>query len=144
MKDTQITVRQALQVVQAAKIIENNEYLDSKVAYWMGRLADRCTTISRPALKEQGKLAKQYQLEAKGKTPEEIGELDRTFEEKFDSVLSQQERIDIYPFKRTDFEAGDEFRKPADKDKGETVIKKGQLVVPVKFFTLMGELIAEN
>jgi hypothetical protein len=150
MQKHRLTMQQVINTINGVAMVENLDTLDSKTSFWLSRTKDKLVPISKPYEKEREKLQKSSQAEAKGKTDEEIIAIDEKFRDAIQELLNQpSEEMEFYEFKREMFEAKEDLTLPvkAMTEKGEALshktIKKGQSLVPIKFFSLMGDLISE-
>lgn len=162
MKEVSISIRRAIQVQNAFKLVENSEHLEFNIAYWMGRLNDTCTSIAKPALRQKEKLETKVRNDIKALSDKPKGdevaltedevekrtqELLAQTNEAMEVLLDHEEPIKIFSFAMEHFIAKDDFVLPSikskDVERAEVKVKKGQLLVPVKFFSLMGDLVGE-
>ncbi len=172
MQKPKLKLERILELSQAVDTVANNDRLAGKTTYWVGRLGDFCSGPMKvfkagqeKALNqikpEQDALVKQVEALDPIKDRWEIEKLNRQIQEynvKFaelvKEVLEQEEEISMPEFKMSQFIAEHDITytetlKDVDKDgkeitkKIELTIKKGQSLVPTKFFRLMGEYVVE-
>lgn len=167
-----IKLDRILDLSNAVELVSTNETLDGKVAYWVGRLGDFCNNPVKSFTRERDKTSKSLSLKQeallqelntidKEKEKEKFAEkssqiqaLNSEFTDKVKELLEQEETITVPNFSMSDFIAPQDISRiekiEVENEKGEKttkkveiVIKKGQALVPIKFFKLMGEFIKE-
>ena len=172
MSKHKLKIERILELANAVETVANNERLTGKTSYWLGRLGDFCGAPTKvfkagqeKALNkvkpEQDALLKQLDGLDPVKSKLEIDRIHREvqeynvkFSELLKEVLEQEEEIEVPEFKASQFIAEQDITyvetvKDVDKEgkeltkKVEVTIKKGQSLVPIKFFKLMGEFIVE-
>jgi len=157
-EEKQLTSR-IMEIASGVALVGDNDFLDGKVAYRLGRLGDHCKGVVREYNKQKEKIQKEgreqqkkllEEMKAIGtdearkeKTREiddisirvqtEIGELDNE---------SVEPKIVFPDLKLSDFIAKHDINKEVNGQKIH--IKTGQSLVPVRFFTLMGDLIKDD
>lgn len=151
MKKHKLKMRQAVDIINGVSMVEGLDVLDSKTSFWLSRTKEKLMPIVKPYEKIREKLHKEAVAQAKGKPDEEVLVIDEGFRTQIESLLDEEvgEELELYEFKREMFEAKEELVIPvkAVGEKGEALgnktFRKGQSLVPIKFFTLMSELITE-
>jgi seryl-tRNA synthetase len=125
-----------INLFEGVKVVEDNTKIDFTISYRLGRLSDSARSIIRTYERKQSKLKietnEKIQALRKGmdtKTDEEkaviskeVKELNDEFMAKIDNLMEEEEKIEIPLFSAKDFEGKD---------------------VPVKFFSLMGDVIKD-
>lgn len=157
-----ITLERAISLSQAAQMISENDLLNVTVAYWVGRLGDKCLSIAKSSEKRREAIRKPLaekidalQKEMKSATNEEekksiteqIAKINEEFKQKIDELMQTEEEIEINrELKLSDFKAKEEILviDMLEGKKVERKIKPGQTLVPVGFFSLMGDLILND
>jgi hypothetical protein len=167
-----LTIEKVLEISAAVDLVSSNDTLDGRVSYWLGRLGDYCSAPIKVFNKEKDKIQKQVVEKQEPLTVEvakldkekdknkivdlnsQINKLNEEFTDKIKALLEQEEDMIIPDFKLADFTAKEDTVR-LDKveeldEKGNKVtkkievkIKKGQSLVPVRFYKLMGEYIKE-
>lgn len=131
-----LKLEKIVDVFEAVKLVGDLK-LDFTVSYRLGRLQDKCKSILKVYEEIQGKLQAEYSGKAQeftsqmeGKTDEEktalnaeVRKLNNEFVAEINKILQIEEEVPVPDFKLKDFEGKD---------------------VPVKFFSMMGELIKED
>jgi predicted nucleic acid-binding Zn-ribbon protein len=131
-----LKLEKIVDVFEAIKLVEELK-LEFAVSYRLGRLQDRCKSILKVYEQLQSKLQAEYSKKAQvfnsqmeGKSDEEktalnieVRNLNNEFVAEINKILQIEEEIVVPDFKLKDFEGKD---------------------VPVKFFSMMGELIKEE
>ena len=150
-----LAVERILELHEATLIIENVDTLDGKVAYRLGRLGDATRAISRTyqrnrdkrqnevrkaQLDVQQKMKSTENEDEKKKLQDDITKLSEDFSNEMLSMLSTPEKIVVPSFLLSEFIAGDDKK----NREGQTYKKKGEQLVPIKFFSLMGTFIKET
>lgn len=145
MEKIVLPMRKILDVFDAVSAVDDNDLLPTKTSYWLGRLKDKCKSLSRPAVRDREKLTRKFQALMEGKKANEVEELSSDFLDKLDAILDvESEEFQMPDFKMSDFEAKEDVVKEvknADGTTSKVTIKKGQSLVSVKFYSLMGELV---
>lgn len=158
-EEVKITLGRVMEISTAVAAIGENSFLDGTVAYRVGRLGDRCKSSVTRCSKERDKIQKegrdeQKKLleemkrigtdEAKREMTQAIHDVSISIQEKLNAL--DDEPIDfemrVPDLKLSDFIAKTDITKEVNGEK--IFIKTGQTLVPVKFFTLMGELIKDD
>ena len=172
MPKRKLKLERILELANAVETVTANDRLSGKTSYWLGRLGDYCSGPARTfkygqekALQkvkpEQDKLLKDLKNLDIAKDRAEIDNLNKQIQDlnvQYTALLKelneQEEEIEVPEFKLTEFIAAQdivyaETSKDIDKDgkqitrKIELTIKKGNSLVPIKFFKLMGEYVTE-
>ncbi len=131
-----LKLEKIVDVFEAIKLVGDLK-LEFAVSYRLGRLQDKCKSILRVYEEVQAKLQAEYSGKAQeftsqmeGKSDEEktalnneVRKLNNEFVAEMNKILQIEEEVPVPDFKLKDFE---------NKD------------VPVKFFSMMGELIKEE
>lgn len=153
--EEKLPVERILELHEATLLVENVDMLDGKVAYRLGRLGDATRSITRTyqrnrdkrqnevrkqQLETQSKMKATENEDEKKKLQEEIAKLSEAFSEEMFSMLQQEEKIVVPVFTLSEFIAGDDKK----NREGQTYKKKGEQLVPIKFFSLMGTFIKET
>jgi hypothetical protein len=171
-QEGKITLDRLLELSLAVELVSANDTLDGKTSYWLGRLGDFCnpaiktlnknkdrigkdiTEKQEPLLNELNKLDKERDRIKIADLTTDIQKLNDKYTEEVKALGEQLEDIKIPEFKLSQFIATEdtsridkveEVNEKGDKitKKIEVRIKKGQSLVPVKFYRLMGEYIKE-
>jgi hypothetical protein len=150
MQKLKLEMREVVNIINGISMVENLDILDSKTTFWLSRTKEKLLPVDKPYEKTREKLQKEAITQSKGKSAEEVETIDETLRTQIEGLLGESiEEMEFYEFKREMFEAKEDLQIPvkAVSDKGEALshktIKKGQSLVPVKFFSLMGRLIQE-
>jgi hypothetical protein len=159
-------------LANAVELVGGNDRLSGKTSYWLGRLGDFCSgpmkvakTGQEKAMNrikpEQDELLQQLDGLDPVKSKLEVEKLQRQIQacnvkytEAIQEVMEQEEDVEIPEFKMAQFIADaditySETLRDIDKDgkevtrKIELTVKKGQSLVPIRFFKLMGEFVTE-
>lgn len=139
MGDPKILSIQRIGNINAAcASIGENDALDGTIAYRLGRLADYTDSSVRRVQKLH-----QEKLRAFRKKTEKMNEEQKKVEseklsEEIQDLNDIDEEVKIPEFKYSDFVA------KVDTIVGGKQIRAGQTLVPVKFFSLMGDLVRDD
>lgn len=131
-----VTLEKIIEINEAIKSIDGNQKIDSKTAYQLAKLFDKCKSYIQAYEKTRDTLFKKYSEEAKQLNPDnkELPEKDQAdlklkiaginskMNDELMTIVRTEETIDIYDFKFADFDGKE---------------------VPVKFFLLMGDIIQD-
>ena len=131
-----LPVSKIVDIYESIKSIDGNQKLDTKVAYRIARLADKCRGIIESYEKTRDKIRDKYIEEGKSLNPNsdslseeqkkdlqlKINEINGRFNKEIAELVSENEEIEIFGFVLSDFEGKD---------------------IPIKFFIAMGDLIKE-
>ena len=131
-----LPVSKIIDIYEAIKSIDSNKNLDTKVAYRVARLSDKCKGIIESYEKTRDKIRDKYIEESKSLNPNDSGlsedqkkdlqlkinEINGRFNKEIAELVSENEEIEIFGFVLSDFEGKD---------------------IPIKFFIAMGDLIKE-
>jgi hypothetical protein len=150
MKKHKLSIRQVVNVINAIAMVEHLDVLDSKTTFWLSQTKEQLVPFNKPYEKVREKLQKETVTSVKGKSESDIAKINEEYKDKINNLLDEPiDEIELYGFKRDMFEAKDvivSFTKVMT-EKGESLIprtiQKGQSLVPIKFFSLMGNLIEE-
>lgn len=162
--EVEVTVRRVLEISRAVDMVGDNTLLDAKVAYRLGRLGDNCKsplkTYQKKLTSTQTEIADkqrdlQKDLSAKSederkKNMIEVEKLNEEYNKVATSLLEETEKLDIPKFQLSNFMAAADKKivravgKGEDSRNTEIVYKPGDLLVPVQFFSLMGDLIEDD
>lgn len=171
LNEVQLSVDRIIDFARAVDIIGGVDDLPQKTEYWLGRLGDFTSSIVKTYNKNREKAqrvmaGKQKPLsdtytKIEDKQSQEainlldkINEMNADFSQQIQDLLDVKETIKMPEFKLAEFAALEDTVRVHEvqekNDKGETVtkkveikIKKGQSLVPVHFYKLMGEYIKE-
>ena len=149
-KEDAITTADVKDIHEAVSLVGNSDLLSQSVSFDLGVMGGRCKTIVKTyeawkakATKALGEKQLEIRKEFKEATPERKKELaeelslaQANFELEIERLLNKTHE-DFKPkmFKLKDFAASE------DNKQKDLEIKKGQTLVPVKFYTLMGKFI---
>jgi len=122
----------------ACAAIGENETLDATVSYRIGRLANYSDSIIRAARSAQNKKIQLIASKTAKMSDAQKIEENQKLQEELSSMMDEEEEINIPKFKYSDFIA------KTDMQVGGKTYTKGQALVPVKFFSLMGDLIEDD
>lgn len=169
--DVKIKLERVLELARATEMVGVVDELPQTTCYWIGRLGDFCkspiknyskqhkrltdiaTTKRKPLNEEYQKLEKKDGDEGKALLVK-LQEVDEQLTAKLEELLEAEESIKMPEFKITDFAAIEDLSRVYDvtekNEKGESItkkveikVKKGQSLVPIAFYKLMGEYIKE-
>lgn len=153
-----------LRISNAVALVGDNSLLEGTIAYRLGRLGDYTTGPAKQfnKLKEAKRkelAAKQDDLKkqmvgatdaTKEDLKNQIAKFDDEYNDAVQAMLDLEEEMKVPSFKLSDFLAKEEKKtfetvgKGEDQRKVEVVIKPGQSLVPVRFYQLMGDIIADD
>ncbi len=134
----ELTIQEIANVNAACASIGDNEALDATIGYRLGRLADYTERIVKIIQKEQQKKTAAFRERiAKMTDQEKTVEGDKLTKE-MNELMESTESVSVPEFNYSDFVA------KTDMTIGKREYKSGQLLVPVKFFSLMGELVIDD
>lgn len=156
-------VSRILDINAAVSLVGDNKYLDGVVAFKLGMLGDYTKSVVEAYVKERDKLFKEGQRKIKlindslkndtseenrARKDAEGNAINDSAQEQLNTLGEQDEDIKIPLLKLSDFIAkSDVTELVAGKDgslESKVIIKTGQALVPVKFFTLMGDIIIDD
>lgn len=162
MESKKLEVSKILRISQAIDLLDTNTTLDSTISYRLGRIGDSCISVKKRLEKVQTKYINAFNKERSqliGKTEEKditqevkdkITDLANQLQEAISNLQDDEDDINVCELKLSNFVAKEDIKsnielKNADgSTKLESIsIKKGDMLVPTKFFKLMGELITE-
>jgi len=154
-----------IEIASAVDLVGQNSSLDATVSYRLGRLGDYCKSpvklyskLREEARKEIATKQKKLVAELEGASDAQkreinikINELTTEFSEKDRELKEQEEAIKIPKFKLSEFIAKEDTKRKEThrNQQGESKevdiqVKSGQALVPVEFFSLMGDLIEDD
>jgi hypothetical protein len=136
-----ITVGEAIDIIDAISIVDNNSSLDAVTMYWLATLSNTCKAISQPAIKEQEKQRRKILAEIK-LNPERKKELSAEFESIVENLLNVEQEISAPKFKISMFQAPEDMYH-IDAKGSQLLYRKGQSLVPTKFFKLLAPFIEQ-
>lgn len=162
--EQELSLSRIIEIAEGISLVGDNTLLDGVITYRLGRLADYTKSPVKGYNKQREAkrrefLEKQREAQKKMKSADEdtkrelsmdIQDLTNSFNEEVDKLLEQKESLKIPEFKLSDFLAKEERKIPQkvgqneDQHTIETVLKPGQSLVPVKFFAMMGDVIADD
>lgn len=160
----ELELRRIFELAEAVSLVGDNSLLDAKIVYRLGRLGDYCKSPVRVGQKEQEKkrrviVEEQRKIQAantsateeeRKKNQVEISKLNEKYTDEIDALFEQKETVNVPEFKLSDFMAKEEKKiirkvgKGEDQRDVEVTIKPGEILVPVRFFTLMGEFVIDD
>jgi len=163
MEKIKLSLERILDVNEGLNIVENYTDLPQKDTYWLGRLADSCASKikaynklvntlreeigarQKPALDLYNKIEDKNSVDAK-ELLDKINLLNKEFSDKHNSILDIEEEVNHIQFALSAFIAKEDITRVETKNevKVETTIKKGQSLVPMKFYKLLGDFIIES
>jgi hypothetical protein len=153
-QESKLPVDRILEISAAVVLIEDNKYLSGKDSYALGRLGDATKSIARsytkarqltikksiesrkPLIKE---LKNSPSLERKAEIEEELATNQEAYNDELTALGEQLEYFKAPTFNLSSFIAKEDI-----VENEKVVVRKGQTLVPVKFFTCMGELIIDD
>lgn len=160
-QEQELTLEQINRVAKAVELIGEEKLIDGRISYRVGLLGDYCVTPLKGLEKVRTKLITKFnedRTEIVGEDEEQptakINHKVTMLANKLNEAVAELGenicKIKIPELKVADFLAKEDIKqtiKVKDKDgidRNEVItIKAGQALVPVKFFTLMGDLIKE-
>ncbi len=158
LEKKELTIERIVEIAEAMTLIGDNKYLDGKISFRLGRLGDHCKPAYKHYVKERDKILKWERDERKKKIDEckkvntdeankgllnDLNDLHIEKTEKINLLLDQvPEEIQIPELPLSDFIAKTEIKEEQDNKK--IFIRVGQTLVPIRFFTLMGDLIIDD
>ena len=137
MAKEKVTVDRVVSFYEGIKTIEDNNKLDTKISYRLGRLSDGCRSIIRVLERTQNKmkaeLSENVQRERKNWDKKSESEreaanaackiLNEDFVAKIDALMDAEEELEVPTLRLSDFDSKD---------------------VPVKFYAMFGQYIVED
>lgn len=150
-----------IEIGEAVALIGDNRYLDGTTSFKIGMLGDYSKPIIRNFVKERDRLindarkrqkaindgVKNGDAEAKARAADEITVLTEEVQVKLNEMGNMEEEIKIPTLKLSEFIAKADITDVFVKDgvpEAKVVVRAGQALVPVKFFTLMGDIIIDD
>lgn len=122
----------------ACASIGDNDALDGTIAYRLGRLADYTDSAVRRVQKLHQDKVKAYRKRTEKMSEEQKKVEADNLQEEIQKLNDIEEEVKIPEFKYSDFVA------KTDTVVGGKQIRSGQTLVPVKFFSLMGDLVKDD
>jgi hypothetical protein len=159
--EKELSVNRIIEIGEAVAVVADNKYLEGTIAYRLGRLGDFCKSPVRVFQKQRDKMLREVNeirrkklnavkngsSEEKAAVNDELNDLTHKLEDDVNSLVEQFEKIRIPELKLSDFIAKSDITELVEKDgrlEPKVIIKTGQSLVPVKFFTLMGDVITDD
>lgn len=155
-------VDRIIEIGEGVASVGENRYLDATTAFKIGMLGDACKPVVKNFARERDKLLaearrkqkaiidpvkEQATNEARIKANEEVAILAQETSDKINEMSQQEEEIKVPSLKLSEFIAKADITDVFVKDgvpETKVVIKAGQSLVPVKFFTALGDLITDD
>lgn len=134
----QLSVQRIANINAACASVGDNEVLDATISYRLGRLADYSESIVKKFRREQEKRFAAARRDNKKLTDQEKAEANEKLTEEMNSLMDSEEEINVPKLKYSDFVAKTDMRV------GDREYKSGQVLVPIKFFSMMGDLIEDD
>lgn len=161
MTQKTIKAERAVEIGEAVAVVGDNRYLEGSTAFKLGMLGDNCKPIVKNYVKERDRImndarkrqkiivdaAKDGGAEARAKANEDIAALNEEIQEKVNELGTQDVEVKIPSLKLSEFIAKSDVTDVFVKDgvsEAKVVVKSGQALVPVKFFTMMGDVIVDD
>lgn len=158
MTEREFEANRIIEIGEGVALIGDVKYLDGTTSYRTGRLGDFCKPIVRSFAKERDKMVrdarekerkirervKDASAEEKSKANDEISDIVSKLNEELDSLSTQIEKIRVPELKLSSFIAKADITEITKDGDAKVVVKAGQSLVPVKFFTLMGDVIIDD
>jgi hypothetical protein len=126
----------------ACALIGDNEALDGTVAYRIGRLADASESIVVPARRQQDKKLAAFREKILKMSDQEKAIENDKLKEELNKITETEEEINVPELNYSDFVAKSDMT--IGSGATARTYNKGSLLVPVKFFSLMGALIIDD
>ena len=134
----ELTIQTIANINAACASVGENEAIDATIGYRIGRLADYTERIVKVFQKEQQKKMTASREKMLKMTDQEKSVENDKLTKELNDLLDTVESVSVPEFNYSDFVA------KTDISVGKRDYKSGQLLVPVKFFSLMGELIIDD
>lgn len=112
--------------------------LDGKVSYRLGRLGSFTDSIIRQAQRSHQNLLAEHRKKIEKMTDEQKKTEGEKLAIKIQELNEMEEEVNVPTFKYSEFIA------ETDTRVGDRDIKAGQPLVPIKFFSLMGEFVLDD
>ena len=112
--------------------------LDGKVAYRLGRLGSFTDSIIRQANRTHQNILKEHHKKIEKMNEEQKKAEAEKVAVKIQELNEMEEEVNVPKFKYS------EFISATDTRVGDRDIKAGQPLVPIKFFSLMGEFVEDD
>lgn len=139
MGDPKILSIQRIGNINAAcASIGENDALDGTIAYRLGRLADYTDSSVRRVQKLHQEKVKAFRKRTEKMNEEQKKAESEKLSEEIQDLNDIEEEVKIPEFKYSDFVA------KIDTIVGGKQIRAGQTLVPIKFFSLMGDLVRDD
>lgn len=139
MGDPKILSIQRIGNINAAcASVGDNDALDGTIAYRIGRLADYTDSAVRRVQKMHQEKMRAYRQKIEKMTEEQKKVAAEKLNDEIQELNEIEEEVKIPEFKYSDFVA------KIDMMVGGKQIKAGQTLVPIKFFSLMGDLVKDD
>lgn len=133
-----LSIQDIANINAAVASVGDNEAVSATIGYRLGRLGDYTERIVRTFQREREKTLSSFRQRTAKMTEAEKGVENDKLAERLNELAEQTEEINIPELKYSDFVAS------TDMKVGSKEYKAGQLLVPIKFFSLMGELIIDD
>jgi len=140
MGKSKLKYYRVLNMVEAIGLIEGNDLLDVRTNLALSRMRSHGADVSQSFYEIINQKELQLVEETKGKSADDIQKLNSDFvkERERVAITEDTEEWDYPDLKVTQFEAQHDMVRA-----GGRTYKKGESLVPTKFFILMGDLITE-
>lgn len=171
LTEVELTVDRVLDIARAVDLVSGIDDLPQRDEYWLGRLGDFASSAvktynksreraqrtmslkQKPLLDSYNKIVDKQSQEALD-ILDKVNEMNADFSSQIQDLLDQKETIKMPDFKLSSFAATEDITRVHEveekNDKGEVIrkkvevkVKKGQSLVPVMFYKLMGEYVKE-
>jgi len=96
-------IEKVVKIAEAIKSIEN-EKLDFKISYRLGRISDKCESIIKQYQKQEMAMREEYGKKHEQALEEDKPKIQSEFNDKFVELLNIEEEIEIPKFQLKDFE----------------------------------------
>lgn len=133
-----MSIQRIANINAACASVGDNDALDGAIAYRIGRLGDYTDQSVRRVQKIHQKKLRDFQLKSEKLTEEQKKVETQKLNDEIARLQDEEEEIRVPVFKYSEFVA------KVDTVVGGKTIKAGQTLVPIKFFSLMGDLIQDD
>lgn len=152
-----------LEISEAIGLVGENKYLDGITAFKLGTLGDCVKPYVKNYIKERDRIIndtrkkervikdilKEGQSEEnKSMVTNQLSELSDKMQEQLNNLLDIEEEMKVPHLKLSDFIAKTDVTEVFATKEGtpetKVLVKASQALVPVKFFTLMGDIIEDD
>lgn len=133
-----LTIQRIGNINQACASVGDNDALEATIAYRLGRLADYTDSVVRRMQKTHQEKLKEYRKRIEKMDEDSKRIATEKFTEEVQALNDQTEEVKIPEFKYSDFVS------KLDIEVGGKQIRVGQALVPIKFFSLMGDIIKDD